>query len=75
VVISPLIVDIEAEVPIWLAVELKAKKKCKIILPDWLDPGNEKFDFRKIGTVLADKTLSPLNESKIQIDAILPMLI
>ena len=36
---------------------------------------NEKFDFRKLGTVLSDKTLSPLNESNIQIDAILPMLI
>jgi hypothetical protein len=36
---------------------------------------NEKFNFRKLGTVLSDKTLSPLNESLINIDAILPMLI
>lgn len=36
---------------------------------------NEKFNFRKLGTVLADKTLSPLNESLIDLDAILPMLI
>jgi hypothetical protein len=36
---------------------------------------NEKFDFRKMGTVLADTSLSPLNESNIEIDTILPMLI
>lgn len=36
---------------------------------------NEKFNFRKLATVLSDKTLSPLNESRIDIDAILPMLI
>jgi hypothetical protein len=36
---------------------------------------NEKFNFRKLGTVLADKTLSPLNESLINLDAILPLLI
>lgn len=36
---------------------------------------NEKFDFRKLGTVLSDKTLSPLDESIIELDTILPMLI
>ena len=36
---------------------------------------NEKFNFRKLATVLSDKTLSPLNESRIDIGAILPMLI
>jgi hypothetical protein len=36
---------------------------------------NEKFNFRKLGTILADKTLSPLNESLIDLDAILPLLI
>jgi hypothetical protein len=36
---------------------------------------NEKFDFRKLATILADKTLSPLDESNIEIDAILPLLI
>lgn len=35
----------------------------------------EKFDFRKLGTVLADKTLNPLNESIIEIDTILAMLV
>jgi hypothetical protein len=36
---------------------------------------NEKFNFRKLGTILSDKTLSPLNESLIDLDAILPLLI
>jgi hypothetical protein len=36
---------------------------------------NEKFNFRKLGTELAYKTLSPLNESLIDLDAILQMLI
>ena len=35
---------------------------------------SDKFNFRKLGTVLADKTLSPLNESIIEIDTILPLL-
>ena len=35
----------------------------------------EKFDFRNLGTVLADKSLSPLNESVIEIDTILEMLV
>ena len=35
----------------------------------------EKFDFRKLGTVLADTTMSPLNEADIDIDTILPMLV
>ena len=35
----------------------------------------EKFDFRKLGTVLVDQTLNPLNESVIEIDTILAMLV
>ncbi len=35
----------------------------------------EKFDFRKLGTVLTDQTLNPLNEAVIEIDAILPLLV
>jgi len=35
----------------------------------------EKFDFRKLGTVLADTTLGPLDESNIEIGTILPMLV
>lgn len=34
----------------------------------------EKFDLRKLGTVLRDKSLTPLDESKIDLDAILPLL-
>ncbi len=36
---------------------------------------NEKFDFRKLGTVLVNTSLSPLNESIIDLNAILPLLI
>jgi hypothetical protein len=36
---------------------------------------SDKFNFRKLGTVLADKTLSPLNESIIEVDTILPLLV
>ncbi len=35
----------------------------------------EKFDLRKLGTVLQNITLGPLDESKIDIDAILPLLV
>lgn len=35
----------------------------------------EKFDFRKFGTILQDRTLAPLEESKIDFDAMLPLLI
>jgi hypothetical protein len=34
----------------------------------------EKFDVRKLGTVLQDKSLLALEESKINLDAILPLL-
>jgi hypothetical protein len=34
----------------------------------------EKFDLRKLSTVLRDKSLTPLDESKIDLDAILPLL-
>ena len=35
----------------------------------------EKFDLRKLGTVLQNITLSPLDETKIDLDTILPLLI
>jgi hypothetical protein len=35
----------------------------------------EKFDFRKLGTVLSNTQLSPLNESVIELDTILPLLV
>jgi hypothetical protein len=34
----------------------------------------EKFDLRKLSTILRDKSLTPLDESKIDLDAILPLL-
>ncbi|MFI5133291.1 MAG: hypothetical protein ACHQEB_03090 [Chitinophagales bacterium] len=34
----------------------------------------ERFDLRKLGTVLQDKTLRPLDETQINVDAILPLL-
>jgi hypothetical protein len=34
----------------------------------------EKFEFRKSATVLWDKSLAPLDESKLNLDAILPLL-
>jgi hypothetical protein len=34
----------------------------------------EKFDMRKLGTVLQEKSLRALNESMIDLDAILPLL-
>ncbi len=36
---------------------------------------NEIFDFRKLATELANTSLTPLNESIIDLDAILPLLI
>jgi hypothetical protein len=35
---------------------------------------NEKFNFRKLGTVLLDQSLNPLNESLIDFDAVLALL-
>ena len=29
--------DVEVQVPLWLAVSLKQKQKCKIIMPNWLN--------------------------------------
>jgi len=34
----------------------------------------EKFDLRKLSTVLRDKSIRPLDETKIDLDAILPLL-
>lgn len=36
---------------------------------------DEKFQLRKIGTVLKDASLTPLDESSIDVDAILPLLV
>jgi hypothetical protein len=34
----------------------------------------EKFDMRKLGSFLQDQTLTPLNEDKLDLDPILPLL-
>ncbi|HVT85974.1 MAG TPA: hypothetical protein VHD35_12290 [Chitinophagaceae bacterium] len=34
----------------------------------------ERFDLRKLGTALEDKTLRPLDESQINLDAMLPLV-
>jgi len=33
---GPLQVDVEVKLPLWLAISLCQKKKCRIIIPDWL---------------------------------------
>ena len=35
----------------------------------------DKFDLRKLGTILQTRSLKPLNESMINLDAILPLLV
>ena len=35
----------------------------------------DKFDLRKMGTILQERTLAPLEESNINFDAILPLLL
>jgi hypothetical protein len=35
----------------------------------------DKFDLRKLGTILQDRTLAPLEETNINLDAIVPLLI
>jgi hypothetical protein len=35
----------------------------------------DKFDLRKFGTILQDRTLAPLDESNIDLETILPLLI
>ncbi len=36
---------------------------------------NEKFEFRKTGTLLQDQKLNPLNETFLNLDVILPLLV
>ncbi|KZV69869.1 DNA replication complex GINS protein PSF2 [Peniophora sp. CONT] len=37
---GPLRPPLKAKIPIWMAVNLKLKKKCNIVPPDWLRPEN-----------------------------------
>eukprot|EP01041_Mallomonas_annulata_P000992 gene992-1943_t len=32
--------DVDTDVPLWLAITLRKKDKCKIVIPDWLKPEN-----------------------------------
>ena len=36
---GPFIPSVPTEVPLWLAIQLKKAKQCKITPPEWLDPG------------------------------------
>lgn len=39
---GPLRPPTKAKIPIWMAVNLKLKKKCHIVPPDWLSVGTYK---------------------------------
>ena len=51
------------------------KNELLIMIRNSFSKFKEKFDLRKVGTILQDRTLAPLNESDIDLDAILPLLI
>lgn len=36
---GPFFPNQRAAVPLWLALTLKRQKKCRVVLPDWLDDG------------------------------------
>lgn len=36
---GPFFPNQRAQVPLWLALTLKRQKKCRIVLPDWLEDG------------------------------------
>jgi hypothetical protein len=50
------------------------KNELRMMIRNSYTKFKEKFDLRKLGTVLGDKSLTPLDESKIDLDAILPLL-
>ena len=37
--VGPFQPQVPVEVPLWLAVNLKQRQKCRIITPDWMDVG------------------------------------
>ena len=51
------------------------KSELKRMFVNSFNQFKDKFDIRKLGTVLEHTTLSPLNESLIDYDAILPLLV
>jgi len=50
------------------------KNELRMMIRNSYSKFKEKFDLRKLSTVLRDKSLTPLDESKIDLDAILPLL-
>lgn len=50
------------------------KKELKTMIRNTYNKFKEKFDFRKLGTVLQDRSLIPFNEDKYELDPILLLL-
>jgi hypothetical protein len=50
------------------------KHELLIMIRNSFSKFRDKFDVRKLGTILQDRTLAPLEESSITLDAILPLL-
>ncbi len=50
------------------------KHELLIMIRNSFSKFQDKFDLRKLGTILQDRTLAPLEESSINLDAILPLL-
>jgi len=50
------------------------KHELLIMIRNSFSKFREKFDVRKLGTILQDRTLALLDESSINLDAILPLL-
>jgi len=38
--VGPFNPGLQTDVPLWLAVSLKQRQKCRIVAPDWMDIGN-----------------------------------
>lgn len=38
----------KATVPLWLALSLKRKRKCRIVAPDWLNPGESPPEYAEL---------------------------
>ncbi|MEO7263609.1 MAG: hypothetical protein ABIW38_01795 [Ferruginibacter sp.] len=51
------------------------KKELLSMIRNTYNEFKERFDLRKLGTVLQDITLKPLEENKIHFESILPMLV
>ena len=41
--IGPFNASLPTEVPLWIAIFLKQRRKCRILPPDWMDVGNMLF--------------------------------